>query len=244
MMPRDIIEPGHIKLYKAPVSVVVEVVKVVFGLVMFWILKDWLFTTIYEISGWTFAKEWAQIDFLFWPAVIITGLILTQIVIIWLTKYYEVMPDRVVIKSGLISRTKKSIDIDQFAALEISQGFLGRLLGYGDIVFLFEAITTVVTKKGVVFQAVRKPDILTSIAANYIKEGKPLNRGVTTNKQTSVVSHVASENVTPPEAEAIKSEKALPLGGEKVTAASPEVEVVTAAKPGELGPIQGEIQIS
>lgn len=192
-LPQDVIEIGYIKLYKAPAAVVTDAVKVVFGIGIFWIFKDWLFTKLYELSGWTFAQKWAGINFLFWPALLIVGLIILNLILMWVTNYYEIFPDRIVIKAGGVSQIRRSFEIDQFVALEVTQRFWGRLLGYGDILLIFKAITTVVTKQGIVMRGVRQSDSLIDSVAKYIQNAKLPNRGAIAGKRARTVMEAVSE---------------------------------------------------
>lgn len=191
-MPKDILESEHIRLYKAPMAVAMSVVRVLLVLILFWALKHWVFTLIYDLSGWPFAKDWAGMEFLFWPAVILAGLAIGAEILRWRTTYYDIFPDRLVIRTGILSRARRSIDMDQFVALNISQSILGRVLGYGNIIFM-QVVGTVVGKVGVVLEGVRKPDRLVDSASSYLRKANEGMRGVETNKAQIVARKVGVE---------------------------------------------------
>lgn len=244
-MPKDIIEPGRVRLYQAPMKMATTLLQIGLVVIIFWILKDWVFTKIYELSGWAFAKEWANISFLFWPTIIIAGLAMVSTVLNWLSTYYEIYPERLVVRNGLVSRQRISIDMDQFTAVQTYQSVWGRLWGYGDIVFLFEAITTVVTKKGVVLAGVKRPEKLVNDAAAYIKEAGSDMRGKKTDKVGATVpvsdvtgggvqskTEIISETPIPQEEELV----------EPVPIREPESKTPLPKEP--AGQIQGEIDLS
>ncbi|OGV96180.1 hypothetical protein A2W24_05060 [Microgenomates group bacterium RBG_16_45_19] len=187
-MPQDLVEPEQIRLYRAPMAVVTAVGRVCLLLILFWALKHWIFTLIYDLSGWKFAQTWAEIDFLFWPAMFLAGIAVLIELVRWQTAFYDIFPDRLVIYSGLLSRYRRSIDMDQFVALELKQGWWGRLLGYGSIVFLHEVIGTVVGKLGVTIDGVRNPEKLVDRAAVYVQKAiEGMTRGKT-SKKTAIIS--------------------------------------------------------
>lgn len=239
-MPKDVVQPGLIRLYTAPMKLVTTIMQIILVVLIFWILKDWTFTKVYELSGWAFAKEWASIEFLFWPTVIIAGLAILNSILRWFTNYYEVYPERLVIKTGVLSRYRRSIDMDQFAALEVMQGVWGRLCGYGDMVFMFEAMTTVVTKKGVVLTGVRQPDKLVNNAANYIKEAGASLRGKKTNI-AEVTTHEVSESKPVNVAEGV-TEPVLKTTEEAIAAQPNKSESLLTDNTAKG--IQGEISLS
>ena len=202
-MPRDVIEEGHIKLCKATSAVVVSIIQIVGLLLLVWLLKHWIFNSIYELTGWLFAQNWSQVSFLFWPSVIFAGVAIIAAILHWVSVSYEIYPDRLLIRSGVLAKNRRSVDMDQFVAVDIKQGVWGRLFGYGDIVFLYEVLGSVVGNRGITLRNVSHPDRLTNEAAKYIRGASADNRGLTGNKheviaKTVVVSQPPAAAATAP----------------------------------------------
>jgi hypothetical protein len=66
----------------------------------------------------------------FWLRVICTlGLYL----LVWQSRYIEVTGRRLVYHSGLLAKRERAVMLDKILDISVSQGFLGRIFGYGDI---------------------------------------------------------------------------------------------------------------
>lgn len=61
-------------------------------------------------------------------------LFMTYIVIVWLNEYYEITPKEVIHKSGLIFRKEERHALSHVDAIDMEQGFLGRIFNYGNLI--------------------------------------------------------------------------------------------------------------
>lgn len=55
------------------------------------------------------------------------------IILLWLNDYYEVMPEKVIHKSGVIWRTEQEYELEYVRTIKISQGLFGRIFDFGTI---------------------------------------------------------------------------------------------------------------
>ena len=51
----------------------------------------------------------------------------------WRSKYIELRADRLIYRTGLISKAERAASLEQVQDVSVDQGFLGRLFGYGTI---------------------------------------------------------------------------------------------------------------
>jgi len=66
----------------------------------------------------------------FWLRVICTG---GLYLLVWQSRYIEVTGRRLVYHSGLLAKHERVVMLDKILDISVSQGFLGRIFGYGDI---------------------------------------------------------------------------------------------------------------
>ena len=51
----------------------------------------------------------------------------------WRSKYIELRADRLIYRTGLISKKERAASLEQVQDVSVDQGFLGRVFGYGTI---------------------------------------------------------------------------------------------------------------
>ena len=100
-----------------------------------------------------------------WQYVTLWSLLLVPIFFIWLRRYsteYAITSRRVVTKTGLISPETDEIRLRKIESVQLAQGFVGRVLGYGDVTVTGQG-NQVVTLMGVVDPMKAKRDIESAI---------------------------------------------------------------------------------
>ncbi len=55
------------------------------------------------------------------------------IVLLWLNEYYEITPETVVHKSGIIFRKTQTYRLEEIRLMDVQEGFLGELFNFGTI---------------------------------------------------------------------------------------------------------------
>lgn len=90
-----------------------------------------------EMTQWQYAVVYLSIFvFVFIPLEAILLFAFILFVSIWLDRWSTEMAitnKRVIIKTGLISRSTDEIKISSIEGIDLRQGLLGRMVGYGDI---------------------------------------------------------------------------------------------------------------
>jgi uncharacterized membrane protein YdbT with pleckstrin-like domain len=100
-----------------------------------------------------FRLHWtARLWLVLWIVLIVPtfGITLLLAIYEWLrlrTLEYGVTNKRVVLKKGIISRQTEEMKIGSIETVEIDQGVLGRMLGYGDVKVTGRGISDVVFKR-------------------------------------------------------------------------------------------------
>jgi len=70
----------------------------------------------------------------FFLALVFLKIALTIYVVMrWITEYYEVWPDVIIHKSGIIWRNQEKHPLSQMRSVRIEQGFFGKIFGFGTI---------------------------------------------------------------------------------------------------------------
>lgn len=83
----------------------------------------------------------------------------------WTNDYYEIGDKEVSHISGIISKTKKSYPYRDIQSIVVHQGFLGRLLNYGEVVIYIPTLT-----QDLHFRGIADPEKF----ANLIKSSHPM----------------------------------------------------------------------
>lgn len=135
MAKGQVVEGQYLKIYKATSALLVQIIGLVVFIFLIQWFKGWLFGWLFELTGWSFMNTVAQGD-------ILLGIMLFLLVfwslykwLKWRSHYYEIYPDRIVIKKGIIARRQVEIQMEEFGALQIDQGIIGRLFNYGNLRF-------------------------------------------------------------------------------------------------------------
>lgn len=68
-------------------------------------------------------------------AIALVGLFaITVVLLAWLTSEYALTIQKIHIRRGIITRYHEDIEVTRVSSVELHQGIIGRILGYGDIV--------------------------------------------------------------------------------------------------------------
>lgn len=70
---------------------------------------------------------------LFLVLVLIKTILMGSIIIQWLEEYYEITPEEVIYKRGLIFKKEETNILEHLGSLEIKQTFLGKIFNYGSL---------------------------------------------------------------------------------------------------------------
>jgi len=131
----QVVEGQYLKIYKSLNAVLGQIGGMVFFIWLIQWFKGWLFGWLYGLTGWSFLDQLAKGVWLVGFCLVLLVIWSIYLFFKWRSTYYEIYPDRVVIRKGIIARRRDEIQMDQFGALSIEQGMMGRMLNYGNLRF-------------------------------------------------------------------------------------------------------------
>ncbi|QCR38758.1 PH domain-containing protein [Nissabacter sp. SGAir0207] len=99
-----------------------------------------------------------------WFFILVGAFLLLKVTLIIVTTELALTNKRVIAKFGFIRRTTVELRLDKVESLEVNQGIMGRLLGYGNIVVKGTGGT------GTPIPSIKKPLDFRRIVNNYIEE--------------------------------------------------------------------------
>lgn len=109
--------------------ITIDVVVAALVIGFYWLLS--LIGDYFELDTWH--------TFIFLLGFILAGIfkisITVWVVLLWLNEYYEITPEYIYHKKGLIFRTTQEYRIDQVRRIEIKDSFLGEIFNFATITF-------------------------------------------------------------------------------------------------------------
>lgn len=130
-----VVEGQYLKIYKATSALLAQILGMVVMVILIHWFKGWLFGWLFDLTGWSFMATLAEGTVLLMIMLICLLIWGIYLWLKWRSYYYEIYPDRIVFKRGIISRRRDEIQMSEFGALQIDQGVMGRLLNFGNIKF-------------------------------------------------------------------------------------------------------------
>jgi len=118
-------------------------VKLVFAMIflfLFWWLRRAVIGWLGRFMPVDLMATVTGMSILLWVSLLVYGGLVLQILAQWYTTVYEVFTDRIVLKTGLISKSSRAVSLGDFSQFQQYQGILGRLLRYGTIEFMYRTI--------------------------------------------------------------------------------------------------------
>ena len=85
-----------------------------------------------HIASFTFTNSPISL-FVFGTLVLFQVILTSYVVLQWLNEYYEITPDEIVHKNGIIFKKIEKYRFDNVRAISISENFIGELLNFGTI---------------------------------------------------------------------------------------------------------------
>jgi membrane protein YdbS with pleckstrin-like domain len=89
------------------------------------------------VTGGDFLNFTYQNNFLFLGLFVLVGIIKLVLdayaILVWLNEYYEITPEYVISKKGIIFKQEEKHRVDNIRSIDISRSLLGELLNFGTI---------------------------------------------------------------------------------------------------------------